>query len=80
VGATLDDAAVVDDADEVGAADGREAVRDDDGGAVGEGGIERRLDRGLVLDVEAAGGLVEDDDRRVLQQQASDGEALLLAS
>ena len=42
--------------------------------------VERRLDGGLVLVVEVAGGLVEDHDRRVLQQQPGDGQALLLAA
>ena len=39
-----------------------------------------RLMRGLGLDVERAGRLVEDQDRRVLEDGAGDGEALALAA
>jgi hypothetical protein len=42
--------------------------------------IERVLHVRLVLVVEVARGLVQDHDRRVLQQQAGDGQALLLAT
>ena len=42
--------------------------------------LERVLDVRLVLVVEVAGGLVEDHDRRVLQQQPRDRQALLLAA
>ena len=65
--ALLDDAALVEDDDQVGVDDGREAVRDDEGGAAGPGGIERPLDAGLGLGVQRAGGLVEQQDRRVLR-------------
>ena len=39
-----------------------------------------RLMRGFGLHVERAGGLVEDQDRRVLQDGAGDGDALALAA
>ena len=42
--------------------------------------VERPLDAGFRLDVERAGGLVEDQDRRVLQDGAGDGDALALAA
>ena len=42
--------------------------------------VERRLDRFLGAAVERAGGLVEDQDRRVLQQGAGDRHPLLLAA
>ena len=42
--------------------------------------VERRLHVGLVLVVEVAGGLVEDHDDRVLQQQPGDRQPLLLAA
>ena len=38
------------------------------------------LDRGLDLAVERGGGLVEHQDRRVLQDHAGDGDALALAA
>ena len=46
----------------------------------GERCLERRLHVRLVLVVEVARRLVEDHDRRVLQQQARDREPLLLAA
>ena len=42
--------------------------------------VERPLDARFGLDVERAGGLVEDQDRRVLEDGARDGEALALAA
>jgi hypothetical protein len=66
--------------DLVGADHGRQAVGDDDGGAVAGDAVEGRLDRFLGPAVERAGRLVEDQDRRVLEQRAGDGDALLLAA
>ena len=80
MGAGLDDPAVVDDEDLVGVADRREPVRDDQGRPALEGGVEGALDRGLGLGVEVGGGLVEDDDRGLLEQQPGDGEPLPLAA
>ena len=42
--------------------------------------VERALDAGLGLHVERAGRLVEDQDRRVLEDGAGDGDALALAA
>ena len=80
VPAALDDVAVEDHQDLRRLAHRREAVRDDDRGASGERGLERLLDRDLRLRVEMGGRLVEDDDLGRLQQQARDGDALLLAA
>ena len=80
VPARLDDAAVVEHDDEVGLTDGREAVGDDDRGAALEGGVQRPLDGDLGLGVEVGGRLVEHDDVGRLEQQAGDGEPLLLAA
>ena len=41
---------------------------------------QRLLDGALGLGVEGRGGFVEDEDRRVLDEHAGDGEALLLAA
>ena len=49
-------------------------------GAAGQRGRQRLLHERLVLGVEVAGGLVEHDDGRVLQQHPGDGQALLLAA
>src|SRR5829696_1840665 len=78
VGALLDDPAAVDDQDPVGVDDGRQPVGDDQAGPALEGGGQGLLDVDLGLGVEVGGGLVEDDDGRVGQQQPGDGQALLL--
>ena len=80
VRALLDDAAVVHHDDPVGAADGGEAVGDDDRRAVVHQPLERLLDQPLGFGVERGGRLVEQQDRRVAQQRAGDREALALAA
>ena len=70
----------LDDEDLVGVADRREPVRDDQRGPPLEGGVEGPLDGGLGLAVEVRGRLVEDDDRRRLEQQPGDREPLPLAA
>ena len=62
--AALAQLAVVEDEYLVGALDGREAVRDDDGGAVAEHPLDGLLDELLGLCVDGASGLVEDEERR----------------
>ena len=80
VGADLGDAAALEDDDAVGAAHGGHAVGDDeDGAALHEVG-ERCLHEGFALGVERGGGFVEDQDGRVLQDGARDGEALAFAA
>src|SRR6266581_4769798 len=80
VPADLDDAAALEHHDAVGALDCREPVRDHDGGAAAHQGFERRLHLALGLRIERRGGLVEDQQRRVLQQGARDRQALALAA
>ena len=53
---------------------------DDGGGFLGDEGVEARLDLGLGLGVEGGGGLVEEEDFRVPEEGAGDGDALLLAA
>ena len=65
MGALLDGGAVRDDDDEVGIADGREAVGDDDGGASGAEPGEGGLDGGLAFGVEGGGRFIEEQDARV---------------
>jgi hypothetical protein len=60
--------------------DGREAVGDDEHGAAGEQPLDGLLHQPLALGVERARRLVEDEDGRVEQQGAGDGEALALAA
>ena len=59
---------------------GREAVRDHEGGAALHHLVERGLHLALGCGVERARRLVEDQDRRILQQRARDREALALAA
>ena len=76
----LDQAALVEHQHLVGVLDGRQAVRDHQRGAVGHQVIERVLHQALGLGVERGGGLVEDQDRRVLEHRARDRQALALAA
>ncbi len=69
--AFLGDLAVAQDEDAVGVADGGEAVGDDEGGAAGDQRAEVLLDGSLGLRVHRAGGLVEDEDGRVLDDGAA---------
>src|SRR5690349_9899912 len=64
VRAELDDAAVLEHADAIGVANGGEAVRDKDGGAVAGGGEEAVEDFGFAAHVELGGGLIEQHDSR----------------
>ena len=56
-----------------------EPVRDDDAGALDEQSLEGLLDLAFGLGIDAGGGLVEDEDGRVFQQCAGNGDALFLA-
>jgi hypothetical protein len=80
VRAALDDAAAVHDQDLVGAADGGQAVRDDEGGAALPQPAEAVADERLALAVQARCRLVEDQDARVRDDGAGDGDALPLAA
>src|SRR5665647_989628 len=62
----------VKDKDAGGFAHRRQPVRDDEGGPVLHHLVERLHDLGLGVGVERTGCLVEDEDRRVLQQRARD--------
>ena len=64
--------------DLVGVAHGGEAMRDHEAGDAARAQV--RLDARLGRGVERAGGLVEDEDRRVAHQRARDLEALALAA
>ena len=65
---------------EVGAQDRREAMGDRQCRAAAHRGLDRALDEPLADGVERARGLVEDEDARVLQQDARQRDALLLAT
>jgi len=79
VASLLDDATVFEDDDEIRVADGRQAVRDDEGGPAGEQDPERLLDLPLGPDVDLRRRLVENQDVRVGQQGTRDRDELTLA-
>ena len=77
--ALLDDPAVLEHDDQVGVADRREAVGDDERGPAVQEAAERPLDLLLGADVDRARRLVEDQDPRVGEQGAREGDELALA-
>jgi hypothetical protein len=80
MGAGLDDAAFVHHDDPAGGAHGGEPVCDHQRGAVLHQPLERVLDQAFAFGVERGGGFVEQQDRRVAEQCAGDGETLALAA
>jgi hypothetical protein len=80
MGAALDDGPGTEDEDLVAAADGGEAVGDDDGGAVFHELIQGILDEAFALGIEAAGGFIQDQDGGIGEDGAGDGDALALAA
>ena len=75
----LDDLAVLEDDDQVGVADRRQAVRDDERGAAVQEPPQRVLDLALRADVDRARRLVEDQDPRVGEQRTGERDELALA-
>ncbi len=69
MGAACYDPAALDHQDQVGRADGGQAVGDDEGGAVDQGLSQGLLNGGFRGVVEVGGGLVEDDHVLAGQQQ-----------
>ncbi len=57
-----------------------DVVRDDDDGAARLDGIDARLDLFGGDGIETGGGLVEENDGRVLEEHTGDGDALLLST
>ena len=55
-------------------------MRDRDHGTAAHQAAERLTDRLLGLAVKRRGGFIEQQDRRVLQESARDGDALPLAA
>mmetsp|Transcript_2387 Transcript_2387/g.6020 ORF Transcript_2387/g.6020 Transcript_2387/m.6020 type:complete len:301 (-) Transcript_2387:1246-2148(-) len=68
------------DHDLVGRLYGGQAVRDDQHGAPRHQPRQRALHRGLRHAVQRGGGLIQNDDRAVLEQRARNGDALALAA
>jgi hypothetical protein len=77
--ALLDDPAVLQDVDAVGGADAREPVGDEQHGAAAEERADAVEELVLGARVEGGGGLVEDDEGRIPEEGAGQGDALPLA-
>src|SRR6267378_7798797 len=78
VRAALDDAALVQDIDPVGRANAREAMGDEEHGASAEEVAHSRKEVMLGSRVQSRGRLVEDDERSVAEECASERDALPL--
>ena len=80
MGAVGHDPPAVEKDDPIGQADGREAVRHNQGGPILHEHTQAGVDPLLHLDVDGARGVVEDQDGRVDQEGPGDGDALALSS
>ena len=80
VGPPLDDLAVLEHENLIGALDGREPVRDHERRASAPERLQPVLDEPLAFAIEARGRLVEDQDLRIGEDGARDGDALALAA
>ncbi len=76
----FDDPAVRNHRDEVGPTDGCQSVGYHQRGSVSHQTVERASHRQLGLRIEGRGGLVEDEDRGILEEGTGDGQALALAT
>ena len=80
VGALFDNLSLFEEDDAIGIPYGREAVSDDEGGAVFHKALQCLKNQRLGLGVEGAGWLIENQNRRVLEQSTSNGQALAFAA
>src|SRR5688500_18163363 len=80
VRAGLDDAPAFEHDEAIHARDGGQAMRDGDDGLAFHEVEELLLDGELDLAVERRGGLVENQDRRILEDHARERDALALAA
>ena len=80
VAAFFDDAAFVQDDEAVHRGDGGEAVGDGNHGFAFHHFVEAFLDSGFDFGIERAGGFVKQQNRRVFEHNAGDGDALALAA
>ena len=74
------DAALIEHDNDVGVENGRKPVRDADGRAAFHQLIQRGLHCAFGFGVQRAGSLVEDQDGRIFQNGAGNGQALALAA
>ena len=80
MGTLLDDAALVYHQNLIRTPHRLEPVGDHQHGLLPRQGFHSPLELILILGVHIGRGLIEDDDRRVLQETPGDGDALLLLS
>jgi hypothetical protein len=80
VAAFFDDAAFVQDDEAVHRGDGGEAVGDGNHGFAFHHFVEAFLDGSFDFGVERAGGFVKQQNRRVFEHNAGDGDTLALAA
>jgi hypothetical protein len=80
VGAFLDDPAVVQNHQPVGPAHGAEPVGDDQGGPAHQKAFQSILHQSLALGIETAGGFIENEYGRILEDRPGDGNPLPLAA
>ncbi len=59
---------------------GTHPVSDDENGLVFDEAGQSLLNRRFVLNIQTCGGLIQQDDGRILQEGAGDGNALTLAA
>ena len=78
MGALFAKLAFMHDEDGVGALNGGEAVRDEDGGAARDHAREREADAEFGVGIDGAGGLVEDEDAGAMGEGAGEADELLL--
>ena len=79
VRALFNDGAVFHDEDEIGIANSRQAVGDDEGGAICAQCVHRFLDEYLSAGIDRRGGFVENEQRGLGQKRTGNGDELALA-
>ena len=80
MGADVRDAAALHDEDAVGVLDGGHTLRDDDLRGLRDEVAEALTNQGVGLRVDRGGGVVEDQNLRLLQDRTGDAETLLLTT
>ena len=80
MGALFDDVAFVQNDESVHGGDGGQAVGDGNHGFAVHHFVEAFLNRGFHFGIQRAGGFVEQQNRRVFQHDAGDGNSLALAA